>query len=118
MITMEPGAGVVRFEHNGVQYAMTEQEIEAAYRYQEHQYRLKDAEVHLNFLAFGYDDGSDFDDPESQRAKAGFAEKYGISYEEAASDEMLEEYLQRFEDLFDCNASENSVWEAAILSVL
>lgn len=118
MFTMESGHSVVNFEYDGVKYSMTEQEIEAAYRYQEHQYRLEDAKRQLNTLAFGCDDGSDFDDPEDEEAKRYFAEDYGISYEEAGSEDMLEEYLRRFENRFDCDIDENSQWEAAIRAVL
>lgn len=118
MFAMESGHGVVNFEHNGVKYAMTEQEIEAAYRYQERQYRLQDAKSHLNILVFGVDDGSDFDEPEDDEAKRYFSEDYGISYEGAISEDMLKEYLRRFEDRFDCDYDENSQWEAAIKAVL
>lgn len=118
MFTMESGSSVVNFEHNGVKYAMTEQEIEAAYRYQERQYRLQDAKSHLNILVFGVDDGSDFDDPEDEENQRYFSENYGISYEEATSEDMLKEYLRRFEDRFDCDHDENSQWEAAIRAVL
>ena len=118
MFTMESRDNVVHFEHNGVKYAMTEQEIEAAYRYQEHQYRLEDAKRQLNTLVFGCDDGSDFDDPEDEQSKRYFAEDYGISYDQAVSEDMLEEYLRRFEARFDCDYDENSQWEAAIRAVL
>ena len=117
MITMESGTDMVNFEYNGVEYAMTKRQIEAAYRYRLHQYRLKDAQRYLNILVFG-DDGSDFNDPESEQAKLDFAERYGISYEDASSNDMLEEYVRRFEGRFDCNCDENSQWEAAILAVL
>lgn len=108
----------VCFEYNGMRYTMTEQEIEAAYRYQERRYRLQDAKRHLDIIVFGLDDGDALDDPESKEAMAYFAKQYGISYEEASSDKMLEEYLRRFEGRFDCNYDENSQWEASILSAL
>lgn len=118
MISMEQRADVIRFEHNGVKYAMTEQEIEAAYRYQEHQYRLADARRQFNLFVFGDDDGVDFDDPKYEDTKFNFAVKYGITYTDASSDDMLEEYLRRYENRFDCNYDENSQWEAAICAVL
>lgn len=118
MIAMEARSDVVNFEHNGVKYAMTEQEIEAAYRYRLHQYRLEDARRHLNIFVFGVDDGSAFDDPEYEEDRANFAVEYGITYSFAMSDEMLEEYVRRFEDSFDCNCDENRQWEAAILGAL
>ena len=109
----------IEFEYNSVKYAMTEQEIEAAYRYQEHQYRLQDAKRHLNILAFGLcDDESGFDVPAYDEQKNYFAEIYGISYDQAMTDDMLEAYLDQFEDDFDCNTDENSLWEDAIRAVL
>lgn len=109
---------VINFEHNGVKYVMTEQEIEAAYRYREHQYRLEDARRQFNTIVFGSDGASGLDDLKSKQAKADFSVRYGIGCEEASSDDMLEEYLRRFENRFDCNQDENSQWEAAILAVL
>lgn len=118
MIAMEIQNDVVNFEYNGVKYAMTEQEIEAAYRYREHQYRLEDARRQFNTIVFGSDGESGLDDLEREQARTDFVERYGIGYEEASSDDMLEEYLRRFENRFDCNQDENSQWEAAIMAVL
>lgn len=109
---------LILFMHNGKAFCMTAEEIEAAYRYQEHYYRLEDAKSHLKKLVFGCDDGSDFDDPEDQQTKDDFAEEYGISYDQAVSENMLEEYLLRFGERFDCNQDENSQWEAVIKAAL
>ncbi len=46
---------VIRFMHNGIEYAMTEAEIEAAYRYREHLNRLSDAEMQVKIFVYGYD---------------------------------------------------------------
>jgi len=45
----------IAFEYNGSTYALTEDEIKAAYRYQERWYRLDDARRQLNILIFGYE---------------------------------------------------------------
>lgn len=109
---------MVKFTYNGVTYHMTEEEIEAAYRYQERKYRLDDARCQLNLLVFGYDIGEDTEDPEYNEDKSYFLQNYGISYEEASSERMLDKYLRRFWNRFECNYDENSQWEAAIHSVL
>ncbi len=118
MFKMEPRTDLIRFKCDSVEYAMTEGEIEAAYRYRERQYRLEDAKRQLNTLIFGCDDGSGFDDPEDKKIKEDFQQDYGISYDVAISPPMLEEYLRRFENRFDCDYDENSQWEAAIRAVL
>lgn len=117
MITMEDWPEVVHFEHDGVKYAMTEKEIEAAYRYREHQYRLEDAKRQLNIVIFGYDD-ADPEDPEFSDDLKRFEQQYSTSYEEAVAPDALEEYLRRYESRFDCNQSENDQWEAAIVAAL
>ncbi len=117
MITMEDRPGMVHFEHDGVKYDMTEKEIEAAYRYREHQCRLEDAKRQLNIVIFGYDD-ADPEDPEFSDDLKQFEQQYSTSYEEAAAPDMLEEYLRRYESRFDCNQSENDQWEAAIVAAL
>lgn len=80
MIAMEIQNDVVNFEYNGVKYAMTEQEIEAAYRYREHQYRLEDARRQFNTIVFGSDGESGLDDLEREQARTDFVERYGIGY--------------------------------------
>jgi len=115
---MEPKTDLIRFECDGVEYAMTKGEIEAAYRYRRHQHRLGDAKRQLNTLIFGCDDGSGFDDPEGKKIKEDFQQDYGISYDVAISLPMLEEYLRRFEGRFNCDYDENSQWEAAIRAAL
>lgn len=115
---MNSPENVVHFEYNGVQYNMTEDEVEAAYRYQLRRYRLQDAQRQLDVLVYGSDGDIDTEDTESEQARACFAEQYGIGYEKASTDDMLEEYLRRFENRFDCNYDENSQWEAAIIAVL
>ena len=105
----------IEFEYGGKLYAMTATEIEAAYRYKERQYRKEDALRQLNQFIF------DEDDPESDGAsveekKRWFECIYLITYEEAC--EMLDDFVDTFEDFTDCNVDENQTWHDAIEEVL
>jgi len=115
MFTMEPRTDVIRFEHDGKMYVMTADEIEAAYRYQERQYRLSDAERQFNLFALGADPDS-LDDDELHDAISSFEKVNGIGYEEAMG--LLEAFADRYEDNFDCNVDENTAWENAVREVL
>lgn len=53
MITMENTRELIDFEYYGKSYRMAPEEIEAAYRYQEMQYRKADALRMLTSYAFG-----------------------------------------------------------------
>ena len=74
---------------------MTPEQIEAAYRYKEHQYRIEDAENQL-------DGNADW-----------IEEEYGYSHDEIM--DFADELAERFEDKFDCNVSENDDWVARII---
>lgn len=75
---------------NGKSWEMTPEQIEAAYRYREFQYRISDAKNQLELNADWIE------------------EKYGYSNDEAI--EYAEELAERFQDDFDCNESENDAW--------
>lgn len=75
---------------NGKSWEMTPEQIEAAYRYKERQYRISDAENQLELNEDWIHD------------------EYGYSSDEIA--EYAEEFAERFQDNFDCNMSENNVW--------
>lgn len=109
------------FSHNGRQYAMYADEIEAAYRYQEHQYRLQDAERQLKYLCFGEEvDDDEIESPnrrdEITYALGFFADDYCISYAEAR--QHLDAFVLKFEMGQDCGIDENTRWENAIKCVL
>lgn len=78
----------------GKVWLMTPEQIEAAYRYKEHQYRIEDAENQLELNADWIHD------------------KYCYSHDEII--EFSEELAERFQDNFDCNESENDAWVARI----
>lgn len=79
---------------DGKSWEMTPEQIEAAYRYKERQYRIDDALYQLELNADWIE------------------EKYGYSYNEII--EFSEELAERFQDDFDCNVSENDAWLARI----
>lgn len=78
---------------DGVEYTieLTPDEIEKAYRLQEKNYRLEDAECHL--------------EP--------YVESGDIS-ENSITDVVLEELVDWFFDRFDCNIPENDIWDRVI----
>lgn len=82
---------------NGKSWEMTPEQIEAAYRYKERQYRIDDAYNQLELNADWIE------------------EKYGYSYNEII--EFSEELAERFQDNFDCNVSENDDWVARIIEM-
>ena len=55
MILMDKTKETVTFEFEGKVYQMTREEIEAAYRYREREYRQSDAEIALQYFVFGCD---------------------------------------------------------------
>lgn len=78
----------------GTSYVMNEDQIEAAYRYQEHQYLIEDAKNQLEFNADWIED------------------RYGYSYDEIIG--VAEELGKRFEESCDCSIPENETWNAVI----
>lgn len=99
------------FEHNGVIYEMTADEIEAAYRYQERMHRLADAKRH--FLEFAYGcDPDELDHADREYQEFSFEEEHGFPISEGLL--MLDEFVDRYEDLIDCNVAENDTWRNAI----
>lgn len=72
---------------NGKSWEMTPEQIEAAYRYKERQYRIDNALYQLELNADWIE------------------EEYGYSYNEII--DFSEELAERFQDYFDCNESEN-----------
>lgn len=79
---------------NGKSWEMTPEQIEAAYRYKERQYRIDDA---CNQLELNAD---------------WIEEKYGYSNDEAIG--YAEELAELFQDNFDCNVPENEAWRNCI----
>lgn len=103
------------FFYLGKRYEMTEEELEAAYRFRQQQYLEKDAKSHLDEFIFGGDPGnmSEFD---IEYQVADFFERYHMEVEEAYG--KLQDIVSRFEKCADCNIDENSRWDNAIRDVL
>ena len=103
------------FFYNGKRYEMTDEQLEAAYRFRQQQYREQDAKSHLDEFIFGGNpaDMSEFD---IQYQVADFFERYHMEVEEAYG--KLQQIVSRFEKNADCNIDENSRWETAIRDVL
>lgn len=95
----------MNIERNGTTIELTADEVEEVYREQLKNYRKQDAARHLNDM-FG-------DEPEK------FAQEYGVELGDLMADDgFLDVAVERFEDDFDCNISENMMWENVITNVL
>lgn len=105
----------IEFEHLGVKYEMTAEQIEAAFRYQQRQYRRMDAKYQL--MVFIY--GEDFDGlPKVDRfySEELFFDKYNMTAADAFT--LLDIICDRFDKEERCDVDENSVWDYAISAVL
>lgn len=99
-------------------------QIEAVYRYRLHQYHLLDADRQLMCFIFGASEIETYDtflareilDEDERACLREFDEEYGLPIGEAY--ELLEEFVSRFEDNFDCNVAINTTWEDSIREVL
>ena len=85
----------------GATYVMNEDQIEAAYRYREREYREMDAKHFIEErLEWLYGD------------KSAFEKEYGVSYDDAIED--VDYLASRFMDEFDCNVPENEIWDEVL----
>lgn len=84
-----------------ITYEMTEDQIEAAYRYQEAHYREMDAKRFID-ERLEWLDGD----------KNAFEKEYGVSYDDAIED--IDYLASRFMDEFDCNVPENEIWDEVL----
>ncbi len=85
----------------GASYVMTEDQIEAAYRYQEEHYREMDARHFIDERLEWVDSDKDV-----------FEKEYGVSYNDAIED--IDYLASRFMDEFDCNVPENEIWNEVL----
>ena len=108
MVTIENTKEAVTFEYNGKSYCMTSDELEAAYRFKEREYRKEDAKHAIECYVFGDDDISGDERAEEQRY---FEEKYGVKYDDlfAGAPEIVDIFFQKQ----DCNEGENTTWASA-----
>ncbi len=116
MILMDKTKETVTFEFEGKVYQMTHEEIEAAYRYREREYRQSDAEVAIEYFAFGSEDPESMTDAEYKRAVDSFEEQYGVKYNDLMK--RAPEIVDLFFQKQDCNIAENQTWEDTIADVI
>ena len=84
-----------------ITYEMTEDQIEAAYRYQEAHYREMDAKRFIDERLEWLDGDKD-----------AFKKEYGVSYDDVIED--VDYLASRFMDEFDCNVPENEIWDEVL----
>ena len=97
------------FEHNGTVYNMTEEQIEAAYRFREHQHRLEDAKRQIVYYGFGTE-------TPTTEEQAVFENRWGFDMDHALT--LAEDVIDEFDRTFDCNVPENDLWDTAVEKVL
>lgn len=109
MFTMETTKETVAFEYNGKSYCMTRDELEAAYRFKELEYREEDAKRAIEFYVFGDDD---MDSDARREEQKFFEENEGIKYDDllAGARDIVGIFFQKQ----DCNEGENTTWANAI----
>lgn len=112
MILMDNTKETVTFDFEGKTFQMTQEEIEAAYRYQERQYRKCDAEIAIQYFAFGEDNPEDMSDDEFNQRTAEFERGCGVKYEDLMKNAA--EIVEIFFCKHDCDMAENATWELAI----
>lgn len=116
MILMDKTKETVTFEFEGKVYQMTREEIEAAYRYREREYRQSDAEVAIEYFAFGSEYPESMTDAEYKQAVDSFEEQYGVKYNDLMK--RAPEIVDLFFQKQDCNIAENQTWEDTIVDVV
>ena len=128
-LTIDAGgiAALIRYYENhdtdldgGVpEFELFDDELEAAYRKREHEYRLSDAEAQLSaFFGINTEKESSFDEEDSEENSHAFVMKYGYPFVELMDVESrnyaLEALVAEYEDAKDCNVAENDTWQSVI----
>lgn len=103
------------FFFRGKRYCMSEDQLEAAYRFRQMQYLQQDAKNHLDLFIFG-DDPEQMTNFDLEYQANAFMEKYHMETIEAYA--LVDKIVAQFEHDSDCNLDENSQWENAIRTVL
>jgi len=92
---------------------LSPEEMRRIYDSQAHEYLLEDAERQLREYAEYHSYVADSED---------FFDEFGFTVDEASDQNsdcyLLERFVERYADEFDCNVCENDLWFAAIDSVL
>lgn len=105
----------MKIVRNGAEIELSDEELEAAYREREHQYRCMDCTTHLAEY-FGID--TEADDVNATGDYERFFKVFGCTFLDAVSLDsdncVLDLLVERFNDRFDANIDENGQWENAI----
>lgn len=105
----------MKIERNGTEFELTEEELEAAYRERELEYRRMDCTVHLAEY-FGID--VEADDVNATGDYKRFFKVFGCTFLDAVSLDskhcVFDLLIERFNDRFDANIDENGQWENVI----
>ena len=105
----------MKIVRNGIEIELSDEELEAAYREREQQYRRMDCTVHLAEY-FGID--VEADDVNATGDYERFFRVFGCTFIDAVSLDskycVLDLLVERFNDRFDANIDENGQWENAI----
>lgn len=105
----------VRFTHLGETYEMTEQQIEAAFRYQLRQYMKEDAKSQLDQFIYG-DDPDNLSQIDRETQENFFKGMYCMDATEAYK--LIDKILDRYDKVESCDVDENTTWQNAIREVL
>lgn len=105
----------VRFTHLGETYEMTEQQIEAAFRYQTRQYMKEDAKSQIDQFIYG-DDPANLSQIDREMQEEYFKGQYGMDATEAYK--LIDKILDRYDKVESCDVDENTTWQNAIREVL
>ena len=109
----------MKIVRNGIEIELSDEELEAAYREREQQYRRMDCTVHLAEY-FGID--VEADDVNATGDYERFFRVFGCTFIDAVSLDskycVLDLLVERFNDRFDANIDENGQWENAIDEVV
>ena len=105
----------INFDHNGVNYSMTPEEIEAAYGYRHRQDLLEDAERQLEIYVFGAERDC-LDEEHIAEALSDFRNHHGIPYDLVLN--HLDDIVARFEPLRREDVDDEMTWVIAIEAVV
>lgn len=106
---------MIKFTHLGVEYEMTEQQIEAAFRYQTEQYRRADAKYQLDIFIYG-DEPANLSQIDRETQEDFFKGRYKMDVADAYA--LIDKIVDRFYKNESCDKEENTVWQDSIREVL
>ena len=96
---------------------LTEEELEQAYRGQQENYRMQDVQNHIEDLCEQYSAIDDETGISEFETKFGFPTAFIVDDDKFAKD-FKNACLAAFEENFDCNEDENTMWESAITKTI